>query len=173
MSTKSKQIAKPKAPTPMHVPAVPNTPAGTGIINIVALQMLSDWLQRNPMEEVEVESAGVRIRLKKPSANVAQTTDSLTPAAPPSSAPAHTPTRLQSNTEFKSPMVGTFYRSAGPDAAPFVKEGDTVKVGQTLCIIEAMKTMNQIAADRAGTVVKILAANASPVEFGQPLMVIE
>jgi acetyl-CoA carboxylase biotin carboxyl carrier protein len=72
-----------------------------------------------------------------------------------------------------SPMVGTFYRATSPDATPFVEEGDSVRKGQTLCIIEAMKMMNEIEAEVAGRVVKILCENAQPVEYGQPLVVVE
>jgi acetyl-CoA carboxylase biotin carboxyl carrier protein len=72
----------------------------------------------------------------------------------------------------KSPMVGTFYRSASPGAKPFVDVGDSVQVGDTLCIIEAMKLMNEIESDKAGVVKQILAENGQPVEFGQPLVVI-
>jgi len=72
-----------------------------------------------------------------------------------------------------SPMVGTFYRAASPDAAPFVDEGDSVRKGQPLCIIEAMKMMNEIEAESAGRVVKVLCENAQPVEYGQPLLILE
>jgi acetyl-CoA carboxylase biotin carboxyl carrier protein len=72
-----------------------------------------------------------------------------------------------------SPMVGTFYRASSPEANPFVEEGDSVRKGQTLCIIEAMKMMNEIEAEVAGRVVKVLCENAQPVEYGQPLVVIE
>jgi acetyl-CoA carboxylase biotin carboxyl carrier protein len=72
-----------------------------------------------------------------------------------------------------SPMVGTFYRAPTPDAAPFVDEGDSVRKGQTLCIIEAMKMMNEIEADVTGRIAKILCENAQPVEYGQPLMLVE
>jgi acetyl-CoA carboxylase biotin carboxyl carrier protein len=72
-----------------------------------------------------------------------------------------------------SPMVGTFYRASSPDAAPFVEEGDSVRKGQTLCIIEAMKMMNEIEAEVAGRVVKVLCENAQPVEYGQPLVIVE
>ncbi len=72
-----------------------------------------------------------------------------------------------------SPMVGTFYRASSPDAAPFIEEGDSVRKGQTLCIIEAMKMMNEIEAEVAGRVIKVLCENAQPVEYGQPLVVIE
>ena len=72
-----------------------------------------------------------------------------------------------------SPMVGTFYRAASPDASPYVEEGDSVRRGQTLCIIEAMKMMNEIEAEVAGRIAKILCKNAQAVEYGQPLMVVE
>src|SRR6266571_5233975 len=72
----------------------------------------------------------------------------------------------------KSPMVGTFYRAASPGAKPFVEVGDTVQVGDPLCIIEAMKLMNEIEADRAGVVKHVLAENGQPVEYGQPLIII-
>jgi len=72
----------------------------------------------------------------------------------------------------RAPMVGTFYRAPTPDAEPFVKEGDRVKVGQTVCIIEAMKIMNEIESDVEGTIVKVLAENAKPVEYGQELFLV-
>jgi len=73
----------------------------------------------------------------------------------------------------QSPMVGTFYRAASPDSDPFVEEGDSVRKGQALCIIEAMKMMNEIEAEIGGKLVKILCENGQPVEYGQPLMIIE
>ena len=72
----------------------------------------------------------------------------------------------------KSPMVGTFYRSASPGAKPFVEVGDTVQQGDALCIIEAMKLMNEIEADASGTIKAVIAENGQPVEFGQPLFII-
>lgn len=95
------------------------------------------------------------------------------PAAPPAveSAPVAAPEAT--GHQVKSPMVGTFYRSATPGAKPFIEVGSKVSVGDTLCIIEAMKLMNEIEADRAGTVKAILAENGQAVEYGQPLVVIE
>jgi acetyl-CoA carboxylase biotin carboxyl carrier protein len=72
-----------------------------------------------------------------------------------------------------APMVGTFYRAANPDAPPFVREGDTIQVGQTVCIIEAMKLFNEIQSEVAGRVIKIVADNGAPVEYGQPLFLVE
>ncbi len=90
------------------------------------------------------------------------------PAAPPAEAPAAAEGHV-----VKSPMVGTFYRAASPDAEPFVEIGATVKAGQTICIIEAMKLMNEIEADQDGVVKAILVENGQPVEYGEPLIVIE
>ena len=97
-------------------------------------------------------------------------------AAPAPAAPAAAPAASATPNEaklMKSPMVGTFYRSASPTAAPFVEEGQAVKEGDTLCIIEAMKMMNQIQADRSGVIKKILVENGSTVEFDQPLFEFE
>ncbi|WP_289168346.1 acetyl-CoA carboxylase biotin carboxyl carrier protein, partial [uncultured Parasutterella sp.] len=91
------------------------------------------------------------------------------PAAPAPAVTANTP----SGTQVTSPMVGTFYRAPSPGADPFVEVGTQVKKGDTLCIIEAMKLLNEIEAEVSGTVKEILVDNASPVEFGQPLFVIE
>ena len=87
--------------------------------------------------------------------------------------PAEAPAIADNQRLVTSPMVGTFYRASSPDAPPFVEEGDMVRKGQTLCIIEAMKMMNEIEAEVAGRIVKVLRENAQPVEYGQPLMVIE
>ncbi|MEO0869371.1 MAG: acetyl-CoA carboxylase biotin carboxyl carrier protein [Cyanobacteria bacterium J06642_11] len=94
------------------------------------------------------------------------------PAAPPpaTAEPAAPPAVASDLTEITSPMVGTFYRSPAPDEAPFVDTGDRIKVGQTVCIIEAMKLMNELEAEISGEIVEILVQNAEPVEFGQPLM---
>jgi acetyl-CoA carboxylase biotin carboxyl carrier protein len=97
-------------------------------------------------------------------------------AAPPKGGakPREAPLELAANQRLvESPMVGTFYRSPSPDAGPFVEEGSSVRKGQTVCIIEAMKMMNEIEAPAGGRIVRILAENAQPVEYGQALMVIE
>jgi len=143
------------------------------------IQALIDLLEERGLEEFELEREGVRIRIKRRGA-----------AAPPPvfenySAPAHSPVaeaplsaaetaaeaeaRGEDLHVVKSPIVGTFYAAARPDAPPFVKLGDTVDVGQVLCIIEAMKLMNEIEADVAGEVVRIYVENAQPVEYGESL----
>ncbi|HKF98714.1 MAG TPA: acetyl-CoA carboxylase biotin carboxyl carrier protein, partial [Steroidobacteraceae bacterium] len=96
-------------------------------------------------------------------------------AAPPEAAAAEAPVPKPKPNEhvITAPMVGTFYASPSPGAKPFVEIGDEIKVGQVLCIIEAMKMMNQIEADRAGRIASVMARNGDPVEFGQPLFVVE
>ncbi|TKB51339.1 acetyl-CoA carboxylase biotin carboxyl carrier protein [Ferrimonas sediminicola] len=94
-------------------------------------------------------------------------------AAAPAAAPAAEAAPALSGHQVKSPMVGTFYRSPSPAAKPFVEVGDTVAVGDTLCIIEAMKMMNQIEADKAGVVKQILVENGDSIEFDEPLFIIE
>ena len=95
------------------------------------------------------------------------------PAAPAAAAPASAQAPSDESKLMKSPMVGTFYRSSSPTAAPFVEEGKAVKEGDTLCIIEAMKMMNQVQSDRAGVIKKVLVENGSTVEFDQPLFEFE
>jgi acetyl-CoA carboxylase biotin carboxyl carrier protein len=95
------------------------------------------------------------------------------PTAKESSKAGAMPELVDNQRLVTSPMVGTFYRASSPDAAPFVEEGDSDRKAQTLCIIEAMKMMNEIEAEVAGRVVKVLCENAQPVEYGQPLVIIE
>jgi len=96
------------------------------------------------------------------------------PAAPRSGGPVPAPIELAANQVMvESPMVGTFYRAASPDSPPFVREGDSVRKGQTVCIIEAMKMMNEVEAPAGGRVVRIIAENGQPIEYGQPLMIVE
>ncbi|HBB35111.1 MAG TPA: acetyl-CoA carboxylase, biotin carboxyl carrier protein [Cyanobacteria bacterium UBA8803] len=117
-----------------------------------------------PSRTVAVPTLGTPLPLAPP-----PTPESVTPnAAPP---PLPTPPTVDPKWEdVKSPMVGTFYRSPGPDEPPYVDVGDRIRVGQTLCIIEAMKLMNEIEAEISGQVMEILVENGEPVEYGQPLM---
>ncbi len=106
--------------------------------------------------------------------SASQPTTAPVPLLAPAPEPAGLPAAAQpSGHTLKSPMVGTFYRAASPTASPFVEVGQRVEVGQTVCIIEAMKILNQIEADKAGTVSAILIENGQPVEYGQPLVVIQ
>ncbi|MBN1998791.1 acetyl-CoA carboxylase biotin carboxyl carrier protein [candidate division KSB1 bacterium] len=125
---------------------------------------------------------GQKIRISKGSGSMASAPVREIAVSPP--AQAETPPAPQSEAskqpeiksnqiEFKAPMVGTFYRSPSPDSEPYVKEGDIISPGRVLCIIEAMKLMNEIEAESNGRIVKILAENAQPVEYNQPLFLIE
>ena len=128
---------------------------------------------RHNLAELEIEQDGVRIRVVRERAPAATTAPiRAEPGAPvtPREA-AETPADPNLAT-IEAPMVGTFYRAPSPSAAPFVAEGDVVKEGQALCIIEAMKLMNEIEADASGTVKAILVENGQPVEYGQTLVII-
>lgn len=137
---------------------------------------LAALLEETDLSEIEVEQAGLRVRVAR-QLNVSAAP--IAPIAQPSSSPAadggaeDAPDLASHPGAVTSPMVGTIYLSPQPGAAPFVREGDTVSEGQTVMIVEAMKTMNSIPAPKAGTVRKILVENEQPVEFGEPLIVIE
>lgn len=130
---------------------------------------------------VEVEHGGARVEVEgrpQPQVVVAEGVPGASPVVSPMPAAATPPVADQSSDgdtdseslhEVGSPIVGTFYRAPNPDADPFVKVGDTVSVGQVLCIVEAMKLMNEIESDIDGTIVKVHVENAEPVEYGQPL----
>ena len=143
------------------------------------LRKLIELFQNSEINEIEVESSfwrGTRVRLSRgPTAVVAapvQASPAPAPAPPAESAPAEAPAATGDDGlhEVLSPMVGTFYRSASPEAEPFVAEGTRVDNGQNVCIIEAMKIMNEIPADIAGEIVEILVDNAQPVEYNQPIL---
>ena len=146
------------------------------------LKKLIDLVQESGIAELEVTEGEERVRITRavpPAAPVAPAAPAQVvaaghpgPAAPAAEAGPAEPA-LPSGHVLKSPMVGTFYRAPSPGAKPFVDVGSQVKAGDTLCIIEAMKLMNEIEADKAGTVKAILAENGQPVEFGEPLFVIE
>jgi acetyl-CoA carboxylase biotin carboxyl carrier protein len=141
------------------------------------IRELAKILNSEGLSEIEVEQKGMRIRVARNitvSAAVSTAPPALT-AAPVIAAPAPAAASTDENHPgtIKSPMVGTAYRAAEPNAPPFVEIGSVVKKGQTVLIIEAMKTMNHIAAPRPGTVKAILVDNGHPVEFGEPLLIIE
>ena len=139
---------------------------------------LAAILEETGLSEIEIEKAGLRVRVARTLHMVAAAPITASPAAaaPPAGKPAGgaKPTDLSSHPGLvASPMVGTAYMAPSPGANPFVKVGDMVTEGQTLLIIEAMKTMNQIPAPRSGRVTQIIISDGQPVEFGEPLLVIE
>lgn len=135
-----------------------------------------DLAVRHNLAEIEVEMDGTRIRVVREHAPAVGAVPRLEAAA---AAPLAQPAAVgaaESTAHLvpvEAPMVGTFYRAPKPDAPPFVSEGDVVKEGQVLCIVEAMKLMNEIEAKAAGRIVKILVDNGQPVEFGQSLFLME
>ena len=150
-------------------------------MDIRKVKKLIELLEESGVAEIEIHEGeeSVRISRHMPGAQVAAA-PVMMPAAAPAAAPAATPAavspaepEIPAGHTVDSPMVGTFYRASSPGASAFVEVGSKVNVGDTLCIIEAMKMLNQIEADKAGTVAAILVENAEPVEYGQPLVVIE
>jgi len=127
-----------------------------------------DLAMAHDLAELEVESAGLRVRVVRRHASAA-----APGALPQAEAVERAAEAVSGTVTIEAPMVGTFYRATSPEAPPFVGEGDTIKEGQTLCIIEAMKLMNEIESKLSGRIVKILVENAQPVEFGQPLFLVE
>ena len=141
-------------------------------INKKAVSDLSELLKLNGLREIEYEAENVRIRVV---ANYAEQPVVAAPvvAATQASVPAPSNVVEDKANYVKSPMVGVVYLASDPSAPNFVKEGDLVGVGQTLCLIEAMKTFNPVKAEKAGCVKKVLVQSGMPVEFNEPLFVIE
>lgn len=146
------------------------------------LKTLIDLVSESNVSELEITEAEGKVRIVKGApaqvqtyvpAPVAAPAAAPVPAAPAGAAPATSAPAAVSGHTVKAPMVGTFYRSASPGAKPFVEIGQAVKQGETLCIIEAMKILNEIEADKSGTVTQILCENGQAVEYGQPLFIIE
>lgn len=147
------------------------------------LKTLIDLVSESNVSELEITEAEGKVRIVKGGPAAAQAFYAPAPmpagnaAAAPMLAPAAAPVPAAPEVEkghtVKSPMVGTFYRASAPGAKSFVEVGSVVKEGETICIIEAMKILNEIEADKAGTIAKILCENGQAVEYGQPLFVIE
>ena len=141
------------------------------------IRELAKLLDETGLTEIEIERAGLRVRVGRGGGVTHVAAPSAAAVAQPSAAPvaaAAAPTDLAKHPgAVTSPMVGTAYRGAAPGAAPFIDLGSKVVAGETLLIIEAMKTMNQIPAPRSGTVTQILIEDGQPVEFGEPLVIIE
>ncbi|MDB5806141.1 MAG: acetyl-CoA carboxylase, biotin carboxyl carrier protein [Betaproteobacteria bacterium] len=144
------------------------------------LKTLIELVETSGISELEVTEGEEKVRIVKSGSAPAGTMMMMQPQAVPMAAPAAAPAvaapaAVAESTGFtvKSPMVGTFYRSSSPTTAAFVDIGSKVAEGDTICIIEAMKLMNEIPADKAGTITQIMVENGQPVEYGQPLFIIE
>jgi acetyl-CoA carboxylase biotin carboxyl carrier protein len=160
-------------------------------MNLKELKELIEFLEEKNIAEFELERGDVKVRIKRageqtvvhthsdprffavPAAPVAIPEIGTAPVVAPAAPAAHAaPAAEEGLSMVKSPIVGTFYESPSPGAPPFVKVGDSVEVGQVLCIVEAMKLLNEIESDVAGEVVKKLASNGQPIEYGQELFAI-
>lgn len=160
-------------------------------MNLKEIQELIRFVSKSEVTEVEIEKDGFKLSIKTDKQLVAQAPvyQAVVAAAPapvaaqapvaPAVQPAAAPTAQPADSNeakyvtIKSPMIGTFYRSSGPDKDAFVKVGDAVEKGQVICIIEAMKLFNEIESDVKGKIVKVLVDNASPVEYDQPLFLVD
>jgi acetyl-CoA carboxylase biotin carboxyl carrier protein len=154
---------------------------------------LIEFISKTGLNEVNIETSELKLHVKRePDQKILKSAAPMAPAQAPApqpiSAPVSTPAPApaapkaapvpeapagKNTLEIRSPMIGTFYRTANPEAPPFVSVGDKISKGQTLCIIEAMKLFNEIESEHSGTIVKILVDNATPVEYDQVLFVIE
>jgi acetyl-CoA carboxylase biotin carboxyl carrier protein len=165
-------------------------------MNQKEIRELIEFLIDKDIAEFELERGDVKLRVKRGAVNVVAQAPVITMAAPtgatvaaapamahtapaaaaaPAPAPAAAPVEddLAGAHIIKSPIVGTYYESPSPGAPPFIKPGDTVSIGQVLCIVEAMKLMNEIESDYSGTVVKVFVSNGQPVEYGQQLFAVK
>jgi len=155
------------------------------MIDLDWIRRLIDMVDGSGIDSLEISRFGTRVRIaKSPPVTVSAAAPSAMPAAPTAAAPAEPaataapePADVEEPdsglAEIHSPMVGTFYRAPAPDAPPYVEPGDRVEKGQTVCILEAMKLMNELEAEVSGTVREICVENADPVEFGQVLFRID
>lgn len=160
-------------------------------MNLKELKELIEFLEEKNIAEFEMERGDVKVRVKRagehtivhshadpryyavPAAPPAAPELGAVPTAPVTATPAPASPKAEENLHgVKSPIVGTFYEAPSPGAPPFVKVGDSVEVGQVLCIVEAMKLLNEIESDVAGEIVKTLASNGQPIEYGQELFAI-
>jgi len=141
------------------------------------IQDLVELLRRNNLSELEVEHNGLRVKVRRDASAIPVVSTTAEPVAVVQDVTRETLAasmpQAAGMVTITSPIVGTFYRSASPDADPYVEEGDVVKKGQVLCIVEAMKLMNEIESEVNGKIVKVLAESTKPVEYGQPLFLID
>ncbi|MBL7132016.1 MAG: acetyl-CoA carboxylase biotin carboxyl carrier protein [Candidatus Omnitrophica bacterium] len=146
-------------------------------MNIKEIKEMIKLMNDNDLMELEIEKEGMRIRLRKSRPGEEQATPVIIEKEAKSEMPVisreQAKTTLEKTAEIKAPMVGTFYRAPSPEITPYVEIGQLIEPGQIICIIEAMKLMNEIKSEIKGKITEILADNAEPVEFGQPLFLVE
>ena len=150
-------------------------------MKIKEIQEIINFIKKYDLDDVSIETENIKIRVKKNNGNfttieqpkVVKT--EIQPQSPPveNKVSEEKKEKISNNIIIKSPMIGTFYRSPNPESDPFVSEGDSIKVGQTICIVEAMKLFNDIESEVSGKIVKILVDDNSPIEFDQPLFEVD
>ena len=150
-------------------------------MKIKEIQEIINFIKKSDLDDVSIETENIKIRVKKNNGNITTIEQpkvvktEIQPQAPPveNKISEEKKEKTSNNIIIKSPMIGTFYRSPNPESDPFVSEGDSIKVGQTICIVEAMKLFNDIESEVSGKIVKILVDDNSPIEFDQPLFEID
>lgn len=173
-------LAFPEPEGPIAAPGLPHQHQPTSAVDLQEIRQIVELMNEHGLTHFDLTKKDFHLKLKKgadaddlrsllaalPIASAAPAHVAAAPAPAAAAAPAAPATE---GTEITSPMVGTFYRRPGPDAPAFVEIGSTVSVGQTVCIIEAMKVMNEIKAEKSGTICEIVAEDGNPVQFGDPL----
>ena len=150
-------------------------------MKIKEIQEIINFIKKSDLDDVSIETENIKIRVKKNNGNITNIEQpkvvktEIQPQAPPveNKISEEKKENTSNNIIIKSPMIGTFYRSPNPESDPFVSEGDSIKVGQTICIVEAMKLFNDIESEVSGKIVKILVDDNSPVEYDQPLFEVD
>ena len=149
-------------------------------MKIKEIQEIINFIKKSDLDDVSIETESIKIRVKKNNTNftsIEKPKEAKTPIqkiSVESSTKEVKKEKVNNNkTIIKSPMIGTFYRSPNPESDPFVSEGDSIKVGQTICIVEAMKLFNDIESEVSGKIVKVLVDDTTPVEFDQPLFLVD
>ena len=149
-------------------------------MNLKEIKEILALMNENNLNEIEIERDGLKLKLKKSAGGVVMAgpthyaVESLpAPKAAPVAPVSTTADSTKNNKDIKSPMVGTFYRAPSPEAEPFIEVGQTVEVGQVVCIVEAMKLMNEIKSEVRGKITEVVVQNAEPVEFGQTLFIVD
>lgn len=151
-------------------------------MKIKEIQEIINFIKKSDLDDVSIETENIKIRVKKNNGNfttieqpkIVKTEIQPQPSPVENKVPEEKKEKTSNNNIIiKSPMIGTFYRSPNPESDPFVNEGDSIKVGQTICIVEAMKLFNDIESEVSGKIVKILVDDNSPVEYDQPLFEVD
>lgn len=143
-------------------------------MNIKEIQNIINFIKKIDLDDVSIETENYKIRVKKNNTEVTQLKEKMPVEIENDETKPAEESEIETNhITIKSPMIGTLYRSPNPDSEPYINEGDTINAGQTICIIEAMKLFNEIESEFSGKVIKILVDDISPVEFDQPLFIID